>query len=102
MASTVGVPDNTRRRNRREQVHGTSSYEVAFVLSGGSARGALQVGMLQALLEHGIVPNLIVGTSVGSWNGVWLASHPSIEGVRALERIWLHLRMEDIFPGGPL
>lgn len=102
MASTVGVSDNTRRRNRREQVHGTSSYNVAFVLSGGSARGALQVGMLQALLEHGIVPNLIVGTSVGSWNGVWLASHPSIEGMRALERIWLHLRMEDIFPGGPL
>ena len=32
-----------------------------FVLSGGAARGAVQVGMLQVLLEHGIVPHALVG-----------------------------------------
>jgi NTE family protein len=103
MAGTMTVQDGIRRqRGRRGQPEGTPSYDVAFVLSGGTARGALQVGMLESLLEHGIVPDLIVGTSVGSWNGVWLASHPTIEGMRALERVWLHVRMEDIFPGGPL
>ncbi|HEY7782631.1 MAG TPA: patatin-like phospholipase family protein [Ktedonobacterales bacterium] len=79
-----------------------AQYETAFVLSGGAARGALQVGMLQVLVSHGIIPDLIVGTSVGSWNGVWLAAHPTVEGMRALERIWNHVRFEDIFPGGPL
>jgi NTE family protein len=58
--------------------------------------------MLQVLLERGIVPDLIVGTSVGSWNGVWLAAHPTVEGTLALEDIWTHIRYEDIFPGGPV
>jgi predicted acylesterase/phospholipase RssA len=39
---------------------------IAFVLSGGSSLGAVQVGMLQALLESGIRPDLLVGTSVGA------------------------------------
>lgn len=82
--------------------HSRPTYQTAFVLTGGAARGALQVGMLQTLISRGIIPDLIVGTSVGSWNGVWLAAHPTIEGMRALERIWNHVRFTDIFPGGPL
>src|SRR5438270_632540 len=39
---------------------------VAFVLSGGGSLGALQVGMLQALFDAGIRPNMLVGTSVGA------------------------------------
>src|SRR5262249_26347136 len=46
---------------------------TAFVLSGGGARGALQVGALRALLEAGIRPDVIVGTSIGAWNGALLA-----------------------------
>ncbi|HNK70256.1 MAG TPA: patatin-like phospholipase family protein, partial [Flavobacteriales bacterium] len=42
---------------------------IAFVLSGGGNRGALQAGALLALLERGIRPDLIVGTSVGALNG---------------------------------
>jgi hypothetical protein len=33
-----------------------------FVLSGGGNLGALQVGMLQALIESGVEPRMIVGT----------------------------------------
>jgi hypothetical protein len=36
---------------------------VAFVLSGGASLGASQAGMLQALYEHGMHPDLLVGTS---------------------------------------
>jgi len=61
---------------------------VAFTLSGGGARGAAQVGMLRALLENGIRPDLIVGVSVGAWNGGWLAHHPTLQGVAELEEIW--------------
>jgi NTE family protein len=76
------------------------TYGVTFVLSGGAARGALQVGMLQALVAHGIVPTLIVGTSVGAFNGAYLACRPTSEGMQALEDIWLSVHYDDIFSGG--
>lgn len=61
---------------------------TAFVLSGGGARGALQVGMLRALLERGERPDIIVGTSIGAWNGVWLARDPTLKGLMGLMQIW--------------
>ena len=39
---------------------------MAFVLGGGGVLGAVEVGMLRALLEYGIAPDLIVGTSIGA------------------------------------
>ena len=48
--------------------------EVAFVLSGGAGLGAIQVGMLHALYERGIAPDVIVGTSAGAMNGAFIAS----------------------------
>ena len=49
---------------------------TAFVLSGGASLGAIQVGMLRALYERGIVPDLIVGTSAGALNAAFIASRP--------------------------
>lgn len=53
--------------------------KVAFVLSGGGARGAAQIGALKALIEVGILPDLIVGTSFGSIVGGLFASGYTIE-----------------------
>lgn len=62
---------------------------VAFVLGGGGARGALQVGALRALIEAGWRPDLLVGTSVGAVNAACLALHGvGPEGIAALERAW--------------
>lgn len=61
---------------------------TAFVLSGGGARGALQVGALRALLEEGERPDVVVGTSIGAWNGAWIAHEPTLERVEALAQIW--------------
>jgi len=47
---------------------------TAFVLGGGGLHGASEVGMLRALAEAGIKPDLVVGTSVGALNGVFLAA----------------------------
>ncbi|HMN15748.1 MAG TPA: patatin-like phospholipase family protein [Bellilinea sp.] len=59
---------------------------LAFVLGGGGARGALQVGALRALLEAGYQPDLLVGTSIGSVNATGLALWGvNLTGVRALE-----------------
>lgn len=68
----------------------------AFVLSGGGARGPMQVGALQALLEHGIYPDLIVGTSVGAINGAGLAIDPTLSGLRRLRHTWSEVRQRDL------
>jgi NTE family protein len=75
---------------------------VAFVLSGGSSLGAIQAGMLRALYERGIAPELIVGTSVGAVNGAYIASRPPTpETAESLGDIWRSLRTFQIFPPSP-
>jgi NTE family protein len=51
---------------------------IGFVLGGGGALGAVQVGMLRALLERGVTPDLVVGTSIGAFNGAILAADPTL------------------------
>ena len=71
---------------------------TAFVLSGGASLGSIQVGMLQALTEAGVTPDLIVGTSVGALNGGWLAARSEMAGVNALADLWRSLSRGDVFP----
>src|SRR4051794_17886837 len=75
---------------------------TAFVLSGGASLGAVQVGMLQALAEEHVRPDLIVGTSVGAVNGAWIAAHPGREGIGSLAELWRSLTRADVFPTRPL
>ena len=72
---------------------------TAFVLGGGGVLGAVEVGMLEALIERGIVPDLVVGSSVGALNGALIAGRPSAAGVGQLRTIWSELRTGDIFTG---
>jgi len=39
---------------------------IALVLSGGGARGLAQIGTLRTLERNGIVPDYVVGTSIGA------------------------------------
>ncbi len=64
---------------------------TAFVLSDGASLGAVQVGMLQALSDAGVGPDLLVGSSVGAINAAWVAGHPESEGLEAYRR-WAELR----------
>ena len=75
---------------------------TAFVLAGGGSLGAVQVGMLAALTRQGVVPDLIVGASVGAINAAYYAAEPDQRGVERLKRIWLKLRRTDVFPFSPL
>jgi NTE family protein len=69
------------------------------VLSGGASLGALQVGMLWALYERGIVADLLVATSVGALNAAFVASRPQTQATtRELARIWRDIHRNDIFP----
>jgi NTE family protein len=72
----------------------------AFVFSGGGSLGAAQVGSLRALFEAGIVPDLVVGCSVGALNAAFLAIDPTMARVLELERIWRGLGREHVFGRG--
>lgn len=63
------------------------SGKVAFVLGGGGVLGAVQVGMLRALLERGIRPDLVVGTSIGAINGAVIAADVD-RSLARLEAAW--------------
>ena len=61
---------------------------TAFVFGGGGVRGAVEVGMLKALLERGVYPDLVVGTSVGAMNAAALAQNPTLEVIDTLIEAW--------------
>jgi len=73
---------------------------TAFVLGGGGNLGAVQVGMLRALVEHGVVPDVLVGCSVGALNAAGVAGDPSIDGVERMWDVWEHLDGEALWPAG--
>ena len=57
--------------------------------------------MLQALTGAGIQPDFVVGTSAGAINAAWLAGRDRTRDLDELERVWLRIRREDIFPFSP-
>jgi NTE family protein len=85
---------------RARRASDASRPRTAFVLSGGGNQGVSQVGMLRALLERGIVPDVVVGTSAGALNGAAVAYAPNLTGVAQLAAVWEQLRAEHVFPGG--
>ncbi len=70
---------------------------TAFVLGGGGLLGAAEVGMLQALTEAGIRPDLVLGSSVGALNGAAIAGDPSQQTVQRLTQLWGALGTDDVF-----
>jgi len=70
---------------------------TAFVLGGGGILGAAEVGMLRALFELDIVPDLIVGSSVGALNGAFIAAEPSTSSVDRMVDLWTGLSERGIF-----
>ncbi len=65
----------------------------ALVLPGGGGRGAYQVGVAKALLEHGIVFDYAFGTSIGGLNATMIAQGD----IARLEELWCTMRAKDIY-----
>jgi NTE family protein len=75
---------------------------TAFVLAGGASLAAMQAGMLRALYERGITPDLLVGTSAGALNAAFIATRPqTATTAQELAHVWHGLHREDIFPIHP-
>ncbi len=62
---------------------------TAFVLGGGGVLGAAEVGMLRALFEVEVTPDLVLGTSVGALNGAMVARDPTPSVIDRLTDLWL-------------
>lgn len=76
---------------------------TAFVLGGGGLLGAVEVGMLRALLERGVRPDLVLGTSVGALNGLLVAADPTPAAADRLLALWRSVSGDDpVYADGPL
>jgi NTE family protein len=71
---------------------------TAFVLSSGRNLGAVQVGMLRALVEHDVVPDMVVGCSVGAINGAGFAEDPTLARIERMEEVWLNTDAKTLLP----
>jgi len=73
------------------------------VLGGGGARGAAQVGVIQALFDFGVEPpRRLIGVSVGALNAATLAAYPSRAGAAMLRELWFSRLAQDVFRVHPL
>jgi len=76
---------------------------TAFVLGGGGILGAVEVGMLRALFERGITPDLVLGTSVGAVNGAMVAREPRLPVIDRLTDLWTQTAASrDVYGDRPL
>lgn len=81
---------------------GSETPRTAFVLSGGGSLGAVQVGMMQALCDRELRPDLLVGASAGALNAVYVAGRGfNAEVLEDLGDIWRSLRRKHLFPFAP-
>jgi NTE family protein len=76
---------------------------TAFVLGGGGILGAVEVGMLRALFERDITPDLVLGTSVGALNGALVAREPRLPVIERLTDLWIETAAtRDVYGDRPL
>ena len=76
----AGSPEPAETRRVKEQ--------VVLVLQGGGALGAYQAGVYQALMEGGIEPDWVIGTSIGAINGALIAGNAPERRVERLREFW--------------
>lgn len=74
---------------------------LAFVLPGGGALGAYQVGVLRSLTAVGVVPDLLIGVSAGAVNASLFAWNQGVDGVRRIESVWRSIQRRDLMRFNP-
>lgn len=73
------------------------SQKTALVFAGGGSLGAIQVGMVKALVAAGLEVDMLVGASVGALNAAFLADR-GLEAIDELESVWRRVQRGDVFP----
>lgn len=73
---------------------------IALVLGGGGMLGSVEVGMLRALVEADVRPDLILGSSVGAINGAAAAAAFNADTIGRLGEMWERLGRGSVFSEG--
>lgn len=68
--------------------------QVVLVLQGGGALGAYQLGVFQSMVEAGISPDWVVGTSIGAINGALIAGNPPEHRLQRLHAFWDRMEIQ--------
>lgn len=76
---------------------GPDEISTAFVLGGGGVLGSHEVGMLRALFERQVIPDVVVGTSIGAMNGAFVAAEPTLDSVDRLTELWRSIDESGVF-----
>jgi NTE family protein len=74
---------------------------LVFVMPGGGALGAYQVGVLRALTAAGVVPDMLIGVSAGAVNASLFAWNQGVDGVRRVESVWRNIQRRDLMRFNP-
>src|SRR3982074_386383 len=85
------------KAEERQTSRRASRNRIALVLQGGGALGAYQAGVFQALHEHDLTPDWIVGTSIGAINAAIIAGHPPEKRVSQLKEFWNRISQSDSY-----
>src|SRR5690349_9045001 len=86
MMTKAQVPANTATAS--SILEHTVKQQVVLVLQGGGALGAYQAGVYQALMEGGIEPDWVIGTSIGAINGAIIAGNEPANRIARLQEFW--------------
>ncbi|MGW7414883.1 patatin-like phospholipase family protein [Streptomyces sp. NPDC054863] len=79
---------DTQATTGRPDAAAAAAPRVAFVLGGGGPLGGYQAGMVRALFERGIMPDFVIGTSIGSVQGAMIAKNPTPSVCDEMENFW--------------
>jgi len=75
--------------------------QIVLVQQGGGALGAYQLGVYQALHEHELEPNWVIGTSIGAINGAIIAGNPFDRRLGRLQEFWERMAILGLRARGP-
>ncbi len=86
----VGLGDVKSRLGDSAFILDRIPTQTALILQGGGAMGAFECGVVKALEEEGIFPDIVAGVSIGALNGAVIAGNPR-HATQALEAFWADL-----------
>ena len=87
-AKSPAVPTQPTMTGVAQTEERTIKEQVVLVLQGGGALGAYQAGVYQALMEGGIKPDWVIGTSIGAINGAIIAGNEPENRIARLHEFW--------------
>jgi NTE family protein len=74
--------------------------QTVLVLQGGGALGAYQIGVYEALHEAGVMPDWVIGTSIGAINASLIAGSKPDERIEKMCEFWARVQNDRFVPGG--